>query len=165
MQEENSSRPPYRVIVAGFDGSRASLKAVMRAAELSSTLGSDLHIIAVVPPPTVILGPMMAPELLDVAPLADAARKALEKVAEEVKGRHGARAFVDVVMGNPAEEILNYAEGVGANLIVVGSSGARGASLLGSVAHEVVKHAKVDVLVVGEADEAGAEIPGGAEVE
>ncbi len=160
MQEKKNSSP-YRVIVAGFDGSEASLKAVMRAAELASSLGADLHIIAVVPPPTVILGPMMAPELLDVAPLAEAARKALEKVAEDVRGRHGARAFVDVVMGNPADEILRYSESVGANLIVVGSSGARGAALLGSVAHEVVKHAKVDVLVVGETDKGGTERSGG----
>ncbi len=165
MEEKKNSTPPYRVIVAGFDGSEASLKAVMRAAELASSLGADLHIIAVVPPPTVILGPMMAPELLDVAPLAEAARKALEKVAEEIKGWHGARAFVDVVMGNPAEEILRYSESVGANLIVVGSSGARGAALLGSVAHEVVKHAKVDVLVVEEADKRGTELSGGGENE
>ena len=165
MQEKKNSRLPYRVIVAGFDGSEASLRAVMRAAELASSLGADLHIIAVVPPPTVILGPMMAPELLDVAPLAEAARKALEKVAEEVRGRHGARAFVDVVMGNPAEEILRYSEGVGANLIVVGSSGARGATLLGSVANEVVKHARVDVLVVGETEKGDVELSGGGEDE
>jgi len=165
VQEKKNQSPPYRVIVAGFDGSEASLKAVMRAAELASALGADLHIIAVVPPPTVILGPMMTPEILDVAPLADAARKALEKVAEEVRGKHGARAFVEVVMGDPAEELLRYSNEVGANLIVVGSSGARGAALLGSVAHEVVKHAKVDVLVVGEADKGATELSVGGDNE
>jgi nucleotide-binding universal stress UspA family protein len=52
--------------------------------------------------------------------------------------------------GNPAEEVLRFAEEEGVDLIVVGSHGRTGLSrmLMGSVAEEIVRRADCPVLVV-----------------
>lgn len=59
---------------------------------------------------------------------------------------------VDFILlaGDPAEEIINRAEAVGADLIVMGTQGRRGLDrlLTGSVAEAVLRHAPVPVLAV-----------------
>jgi nucleotide-binding universal stress UspA family protein len=52
--------------------------------------------------------------------------------------------------GNPADEIVNFAEKNDIELIVIGTLGMSGVQrfLLGSVAENVVRHPKVPVLVV-----------------
>jgi len=55
-----------------------------------------------------------------------------------------------VIEGHPADDILKFAAENKANLIVMGSIGARGLArfLLGSVTEKVVRNSKVPVLVV-----------------
>ena len=55
-----------------------------------------------------------------------------------------------VLEGNPASEIVNFAEKNGVELIVMGTLGKSGIQhfLMGSVAENVVRHSKVPVLVV-----------------
>lgn len=55
-----------------------------------------------------------------------------------------------VLEGNPADEIVNFAEKNDVELIVMGTLGKSGVQrfLLGSVAENVVRHSKVPVLVV-----------------
>ena len=55
-----------------------------------------------------------------------------------------------VLEGNPASEIVNFAEKNDVELIVMGTLGKTGVQrfLLGSVAENVVRHSKVPVLVV-----------------
>jgi nucleotide-binding universal stress UspA family protein len=55
-----------------------------------------------------------------------------------------------ITQGNPAEEILEAAEKMKADLIVTGSHGRHGAQkfLLGSVSSKILDHAECDVLVV-----------------
>lgn len=57
--------------------------------------------------------------------------------------------FVHARIGNPAKEILRLAEEVGADLIIVGSHGARGLerAFLGSVSEQVVREAGCTVEV------------------
>lgn len=57
--------------------------------------------------------------------------------------------FVHARIGNPAKEILRLAEEVGADLIIVGSHGARGIerAFLGSVSEQVVREAGCTVEV------------------
>ena len=51
--------------------------------------------------------------------------------------------------GHPAEEILNAAKEIGADMIVVGSRGSRkGNIFMGSVSREVANNAEVPVLIV-----------------
>jgi nucleotide-binding universal stress UspA family protein len=57
---------------------------------------------------------------------------------------------VEIRQGNPAKTILDYAEEINADLIVIGSRGLNsfGEFVLGSVSHNVTQHAKIPVLVV-----------------
>jgi len=57
--------------------------------------------------------------------------------------------FVHARIGNPVDEILDLAEDVGADLIVIGSHGRTGLKrlLLGSVSEAVVRHARCAVIV------------------
>ena len=55
-----------------------------------------------------------------------------------------------ILEGNPADEIVNFAEGNDIELIVIGTLGKTGVQrfLLGSVAENVIRNSKVPVLVV-----------------
>jgi nucleotide-binding universal stress UspA family protein len=69
----------------------------------------------------------------------------------ETAGRIANIAVEPVVLeGNPASEIVNFAEKNGVELIVVGTLGKSGIQrfLMGSVAENVVRHSNVPVLVV-----------------
>ena len=55
-----------------------------------------------------------------------------------------------VVLGDPAEEILNYAQAEGIDLIIIGTHGRKGLEriIFGSVAERVLKKSPVPVLTV-----------------
>lgn len=59
-----------------------------------------------------------------------------------------------VRVGHPGEEIVEYAKGVSADLIIVPSHGYHGLKrfVLGSVAEQVIRHAACDVLVLRRTD-------------
>ena len=84
-----------------------------------------------------------------VSYLADEAREALSKLAEELVP-HGVKAKQVVTVGAPAEQILRLAEQERASSIVMGTHGRRGVArlLLGSVAHRVSQEASCPVEVV-----------------
>jgi nucleotide-binding universal stress UspA family protein len=78
------------------------------------------------------------------------ARSYLERVATRMRTR-GLRVAVQMVAApGVGEQILGLAHAIGADLIVVGTHGARGVErmLLGSVADKVVRGASQPVLVV-----------------
>jgi len=79
-------------------------------------------------------------------------RKMEERLAEVLAGRdarHEIHFFVHARIGAPAPEILHLAEEVGADLVLIGSHGRKGAErlVLGSVSERVVREARCPVLV------------------
>jgi nucleotide-binding universal stress UspA family protein len=72
----------------------------------------------------------------------------LEQVATGLKEK-GLLANTIVLTGKPAEEILNYAQSSGVDLIIMSTHGRSGVSrwVLGSVADKVVRHSTVPVLI------------------
>jgi nucleotide-binding universal stress UspA family protein len=62
----------------------------------------------------------------------------------------GVTAYTRLLRGEPADEIVAYADAVDADLIVVGSRGhgAVTSALLGSVSREILREARRPVLVV-----------------
>jgi nucleotide-binding universal stress UspA family protein len=72
----------------------------------------------------------------------------LRKVSDDLRKR-GLKVETIVLSGKPAEEILNYAQGSGVDLIIMSSHGRSGVArwVLGSVADRVIRHSTVPVLV------------------
>ncbi|BEP16911.1 universal stress protein [Pyrofollis japonicus] len=142
----------YRKILVGYDGSEASKIAVRKAVDLAKQLGARITVATVLPPPVVFLGELMVPESVDISTLEEPAKKELEKLIAEIKETTGlSEADYAVLMGDPAEELVRYAEENGYDLIVVGRRGRGGIErlLLGSVSSKVVSISKnIDVLVV-----------------
>ncbi len=73
----------------------------------------------------------------------------IKNVEREAK-QYGIRTKSDIVHGNPAEEIVDYAESRGIDLIVMGTHERTGISrvLKGSVTEKVIRKSKKPVLAV-----------------
>jgi nucleotide-binding universal stress UspA family protein len=95
----------------------------------------------------------MAAEM--VTELADANKKFAETVLEDAKKVVSSMGEIKTAVikeGNPAEEILKYAEEIGSNLIVMGNRGLSTFNkvLLGSVSQKILTHSCCSVLIVKE---------------
>ena len=138
-------------IVIATDGSESAHEAIELGLELAAEQSAEAIFVHVVPdvdvmpasgfgmaiPPTVPHEPTDD----DRAPL----EAALELAAEE-----GIDARTELLAGNPAAEIVAYADTVDADLIVVGSRGHGriSSALLGSVSRGVMSESKRPVLIV-----------------
>lgn len=83
------------------------------------------------------------------------AKEALDKLVTKISG---IKVEHEVLVGNPAAEIVAYAEESGCDVIVLGSHATNGINLLlGSVANAVLHKAKCDVLTVRVSDDENAD--------
>lgn len=80
--------------------------------------------------------------------------KAATKRLEEKAKRYGVGTKSDVVYGDPAEEIIDYAENRAMDMIIMGTHGRTGISrvLEGSVTEEVIRESNKPVLAVERED-------------
>jgi nucleotide-binding universal stress UspA family protein len=147
--EPGAERPaaqPERVVV-GIDGSDASQRGLRWALDEARARGAAIDAVYAWRSPIVGVGPGAVP--LDSGPIEAEARSLLDAAieAEDTSGlAHPVRRVV--LSGSPAEVVLQTAKG--ANLVVLGSRGVGGFSalLLGSVSHQVARHAPCPVVVV-----------------
>jgi len=142
----------YSCILVGYDGSEAGRHAIEKAVGLARRLGAKLVIATVVPPPTVFLGELLIPEVTELSEIEKPARERLEKLVKEIREAAGLEDVEAVLLvGDPAEELVNFAEANGCDLIVVGRRGRGGLErlILGSVSSKIVSISHhVDVLIV-----------------
>lgn len=84
-----------------------------------------------------------------IAERKNAAKKALEEIVENAKGKCKA-CRSKVIVGDVVDEIIDYAKNQKAHMIIMGTHGKRGIEkiLLGSVADRVLKSAHCPVLVM-----------------
>ena len=145
---------PYRSIVAGTDGSPSSLEAVRQASAIARAAGARLHLVHALRPAAV--GALVGAGLAVNVDLGDMSRQ-LEHEAELVLRRaidfvpdHDIDVECHARPGAAAEVIVEVAEQVQADLIVIGNKGMTGARrfLLGSVPNRVAHSAPCSVLVV-----------------
>jgi nucleotide-binding universal stress UspA family protein len=143
----------YKVILVGTDGSETAAKAVSAAADVARSWGSELHIVSAFRSGSASAGMAAAAgaPLVDTgvhhAMLEEAAKQVGEKAVETFG--EGLQAHAHAIPGDAVDVILDTAVGVGADLIVVGSKGMRGARrYLGSVPNSVAHGAHCAVLVV-----------------
>jgi nucleotide-binding universal stress UspA family protein len=136
------------IIVVGVDDSERSAVAARKACRLAGMLGWEVHAVHVTHVPAAMLA-VLAGVPAAASEFTEAQRAAVwQQVAPGLENSTALVTRVDLE-GYPADALIEYAEEVGAALIVVGSRG-RGdlASLvLGSTSHRVVNHAGCDVLI------------------
>ena len=139
----------YTKILVGTDGSETAAEAVRQAGELARLHGAELIVLhgAKTTASGVSGGGMYA------APVdLESIRTAAEEILQQAQSSLGEDSKVRTIFreGDPAEAILDAAEEEGADLIVVGNRGMRGAKrfLLGSVPNRVAHHAPCSVLIV-----------------
>ena len=137
----------YRKIIVATDGTEYAKKAVNTAVHLSKLTGAKLYGLYVSDvssiTPTSVEWELVAENIKREA---DAA---LSYVLEKADAEHIEFESVNL-SGAAAQEIVQYANSVDADLIVVGAAGKKAIEriLLGSVSEKVIRNAKQQVLVV-----------------
>lgn len=140
-------------IVVGTDGSDTAGEAVRQAVEFAKISKSELNIVS-------------AYEPIPQSQLREEARDVPGDVSNAVNPREAVNVILDNAAGvakkekvktqkhpregDPADAILDVAEEIGADLIIVGNKGMTGAKrfLLGSVPNKVSHHAPCSVMII-----------------
>lgn len=142
-------------VLIPVDGSPSSRYSVEKAIRTGIAKEAEVHIMTVITPTHAVptRNPYMAAEM--VTELGEANRKYAENVlADAVKEISSVVEPKSAVIrdGNPAEEILKYAEEIGSDLIVMGNRGLSTFNkvLLGSVSQKILTHSCCSVLIVKE---------------
>lgn len=140
-------------VVVGFDFTHSAREALTRAIALANRAPFHiLHFVCAIEPhgqvPT-----MPHSGRADFAYVERVEAALLDEIAAELKGASiidRVHFFVHVRIGRAADEILEVARDVGADLIIVGSHGLTGVNrlMLGSVSERVVREAGCTVEVV-----------------
>ncbi|CAA9528825.1 MAG: Universal stress protein family 4 [uncultured Solirubrobacteraceae bacterium] len=143
----------FKSIVVGTDGSETAGKAVEAAVDVARRHEATLHLVsAFVPVPQQRLreeGTQVPRDVeWKVNPREDV-DATLSDAEEQTEGA-GVPVTTYAREGDPADAILDVAEEIGADLIIVGNKGMTGAKrfLLGSVPNKVSHHAPCSVLIV-----------------
>jgi len=135
-------------ILCPMDFSDASKNAYRYACEFAKSMGSKVILLNVIEP-----RPIAADMSLNYIPLeedlAAAAREDFIPMVDEAKAA-GIDVSADVMIGMPAETILQQIADLDVSMLIMGSHGKTGLSrlLMGSVAEAVVRKAAVPVLIV-----------------
>ena len=141
--------PGFRVIVAGTDGSSLAEEAVAHAAQIASQEGAELHLVTAFPDAGIFRERLKSSARTESVDLRQVAEDALARAQSHV-GEQGVEVTPHLLEGDPAEELVNVATDVGADLLVVGSRGLSRVErfTMGSVSHKVFHHAPCTVMVV-----------------
>jgi nucleotide-binding universal stress UspA family protein len=143
---------PYQNVMVGSDGSVSAELAVKSAAAVAAQHGARLFIVtAYTPRGNETARQSAVPEdvrwaITDVNQAEDRVRAGLRLAAEAGV----ASTVTHAIAGSPVDVLLDAAESLSVDLIVVGSRGlTRSAhAVLGSVAASVAHHAPCDVMIV-----------------
>ena len=140
----------FETIVVGTDGSETATTALRRAAELARLSGGTLHIVSAHPPASARTHEAKLRDLPDEyrwSITADSELNSTLQAALKVAKGLGAKADTVGHVGDPVDVILATAEGLGADVIVIGSRGIE-RRILASIPSSITRKAQCDVLVV-----------------
>ncbi|HYA88722.1 MAG TPA: universal stress protein [Nitrospirota bacterium] len=136
----------YHSLLVPFDGSESSKKALGRACELSKTDRSELSVLYVIP---------RYEEMMDFfktesvkKSLYQEAEKIIE-VAKKMAAGQGVEIKAVVQEGHAADKVVEIADKMKHDLIIVGTHGWRGVNkaIMGSTAERIIAHASCPVLI------------------
>ena len=143
----------YKHILIATDGSEIGNKAISHGVELAKTLGAKLSAVTVTEP----YESVVIVETMVLIPASDYKKQCEESAAQILSVVTSAAEVAGIKCDMiheqnrwPYEGIIEAAEKVGADLIVVGSHGRRGIEglLIGSQATKLLTHTKIPALVV-----------------
>jgi len=132
-------------VLLATDGSKDAALATRAAVDVCQGTGAELHVVHVwYSVPTARLRPFMRAELKKLG------NELLEEGVKWVEDSRGVVTGAHLVEGRAADEILDLAGQIGAELIVMGSRGLGpvGRIALGSVSEAVIHHSRWPVLVL-----------------
>lgn len=146
----------FESIVVGVDGSEASDKAIRIACDLATKYNTKLHLVHSPQPETAVYATAAVAGFPAVAEMPT--QEELDQAGEEVMkmavvtAAEAGQPDVDTHMlrGDPADQLVECAERVGADLIVTGRRGLGNLAgiVLGSTSQRIAHHAKCAVLTV-----------------
>jgi len=136
----------FNVVLVGADGSETARRAVEAAAELASDSHGELHIVTAYDPKSYAAsGRPSEFEHINAEGDVDALLQTLSFIGKN----RGLEPVLYAATGDPSEVIIQRAEAVGADLVVVGNRGMKGVRrVLGSVPNSVAHGAPCSVLIV-----------------
>jgi nucleotide-binding universal stress UspA family protein len=157
MDDTLQTVPAHRRIVVGTDGSPTATAALRRASAVARSEAAHLHVVTAYEPrlPThAELSSLEEPMQWKASPGETA--EVISHEGAELARRIGVEVTAHSEPGDPARVLLDVAEKVGADLIVVGNKGMTGriALLAPSVPNRISHQARCDVLVVATASAA-----------
>lgn len=136
-----------KLILVPIDFSANAEHALDYACALAQKLGSTVHLVHAIASPPSALQVALTEDILEN--LVKEHREELDKLAQ---ARRGVASFgaATVEVGDPRDTIVEAAQKLGADLIVMGTHGRRGLSrvVMGSVAEDVIRRAPCPVLTV-----------------
>ena len=144
-------------IIFPTDFSVASLAGLEWAKRMAATTGTALHVVYVVEEPQVfrVLDLPAGPAALPTADvLISAAEQRMAAFVSAQLADAGVPVETSVLIGNPADEIVDCAERLDATMIVIGAHGYTGIRLLvlGSTTEATLRRARCPVMCVKAAD-------------
>ena len=132
-------------IIVGVDGSATARKAAEKARDLARNMQAPLHVVSAYTKEGIAHVKSGTDEW--VISGADPARDTAQAVVAELRSP-GVEIRAAAAHGKPSEALIEYADRVSAQMIVVGNRGMRGVTrMLGSVANSVSHHASCDVYI------------------
>ena len=141
------SRFPTTILLA-TDGSRDAELALTTAVDLANSTNSELHVVTVAPgyPSYDVYNPAVVEQLRRQAE--DILNEQAARIEQE--GGKVAEKHLRIAERYRAQQIVQVAEDIEAELIVMGTRGLGGITkaLIGSVSDSVIRHAPCPVLVV-----------------
>jgi nucleotide-binding universal stress UspA family protein len=151
----------YRKILVPIDGSPTSTRGLAEAIRLAQDQGAALRLVHVLDELIVTPG---AETVVYLDNTVDLLREAGEQILAKAKtlvqeaGLEAESVMREIMGGRAADSVVAEAKSWGADLIVLGTHGRRGVGrlVMGSDAEEVVRTARVPVLLVRSDAETGA---------
>jgi nucleotide-binding universal stress UspA family protein len=136
----------FNVVVVGADGSETARRAVETASDLAAASEGTLHIVTAYDPKSYAKSSLPT-EFQNLSSESDV--DALLQTLSFIAKKRGLEPVLHGGTGDPAEVIVQRAEKVGADLVVVGNRGMKGVRrVLGSVPNSVAHGAPCSVLIV-----------------
>ncbi len=135
-------------ILIATDGSASSQEVVAFGLELAAEQGAEAIVVHVAPALDILPVAGFGMSAAQPHPVSASDRASLD-VALTLAAAAGVSARVELLAGNPVDEIVAFADSIDADLIVVGSRGhgAVASAILGSVSQGVLHETRRPVLV------------------